>query len=459
MNEHATVPPLTARPVRRRWLLVCVALVLAAGIGWYAWRRLAAPVPPELPGDVHEDAVLEIMREARADVLGDPYSGAFWGKLAQVLIANGHGELAVPCLLQAERLSPEEPAWPYLLAVHFLRADRRQALEQLRRAVACDPENAVASLFLAEMLLENGDTAEAQTLADNVLARQPNNRRAQLLKGMLAVAGDDLAGAVVRLEEAARSPSAEKRASIQLAIVHHRLGNEEMARTYSRKAQGLPPDSNWPDPIMAEVHTLTRGRQAQQRAADQYKAQARLQERVQVLRQLAEQSTDAQAPVDLALALNDVGDHKAAEQALREAIRRQPDRFNAQLLLVITLFRQAEKLAQQPQTLAAAQEKYREAADTAKASAEPLASRASAYYFLGRALFRLKQPKEAIAALKQAVDLRPQELAFHLELADVLADTGQYAAAVTQLEQAQASVGESRRLRDRLAELRPLIKK
>jgi tetratricopeptide (TPR) repeat protein len=448
------------RPVQSwRWRLAALAGVLVlAGLAWYGGRRLLAPVPPPVPAEADEADVVQAIDAARRAVVRDPYDGAAWGKLAAVLLANGYQMEAAPCLEQAERLDPDELAWPYLLALHHLRTDRQEALRHLRRAVErgdrARSANVTPRLLLAEMLLENGETAASQALCDAVLAREPDNPRARLLQGTLARAADDLAASITHLSQAAGSPAARKKAYIQLAAVHQRLGNEELARDYGRRAQEQPPEPGWPDPVLAQVGTETRGRQAQQRQADRFKAQGQTAERVRVLREIAAHSTDAKASVELALALTEAGDRAGAEEALREAVRRQPDRFSAHYLLVIALFEQGEQLRKDSSTAGQARSKYEEAAAVARTVIQSQPGRAPPYYFLGRCLHRLGQLAPAADALRQAVALRPQEVAFRLELAQVLADDGQDALAVAQLEQAQAFVADNARVRELLERLR-----
>ncbi len=447
------------RPLRRwRYVLAAAAVIGFAALAWYGIRRALAPAPPPLPEEIRDEAVVQALREARQAVLDDPYSGPAWGRLAEVLLAHGYLTQAEPCLEQAERRDPAEPAWPYLLAVQRLPHDRADAERHLRRAVerveadeAADPS---PLLLLAEMQLERGATEEAEQLCQAVLARRPSDAHALLLLGSAAAARDDLAGALELLaRSAAAHPAARRPAYTQMAAVHGRLGDEEAAREFARRALTLPPPS-WPDPFMARLRGLKRGVLAQQQQAEQYKAQHRPEERIRTLEALVAQTTDARAPVDLAQALIERGDRDGAVRALQEAIRRQPDRFNAHLLLAITLFEQAEQLRQAPATAAQAPEKYAAAAEAARTAARLQPGRAPAHYFLGRSLRRLGQYPAAAEALRQAVRLRPQEIAFRLELAEALAQDGQTSAAIAQLEEARSFAGDNPRLRHLLTQLR-----
>ena len=58
-----------ARRRVRRWLYLMVATAAAAAGLWYGWRWYTTPVPPELPGGVTDPAVIEVVEEARREVL------------------------------------------------------------------------------------------------------------------------------------------------------------------------------------------------------------------------------------------------------------------------------------------------------------------------------------------------------------------------------------------------------
>src|SRR4051812_20627760 len=68
----------------RRSLLVVLVLAgvgLAMAAGWYAWRRLTAPEPPEVVVPSDDPALAEAVEAARQKVRQEPYAAASWGQL------------------------------------------------------------------------------------------------------------------------------------------------------------------------------------------------------------------------------------------------------------------------------------------------------------------------------------------------------------------------------------------
>ena len=91
---------------RRRSLLVVLILAglgLATAAGWYAWRRLTAPEPPEVVVPSDDPVLAEAVEAARDRVRQEPYSAVAWGNLGKLLRGSGFKEQAEVCFAQAER--------------------------------------------------------------------------------------------------------------------------------------------------------------------------------------------------------------------------------------------------------------------------------------------------------------------------------------------------------------------
>jgi len=75
----------------------------------------------------------------------------------------------------AKRLCPICPNWYYLVGAYCEQARGRidKAIELLRKGVAVEPESPLIRFYLASVLLENGEQAEAQRLATEI--RQLDN--------------------------------------------------------------------------------------------------------------------------------------------------------------------------------------------------------------------------------------------------------------------------------------------
>src|SRR5262245_58919342 len=122
--------------MRTRRIVLVVAVLLigsACVVAYLRWRR-PAPVPEfDLTGA--EPAVREAIDTARERVVKEPSSGRAWGRLGQVLLANGYDEEAMSVFEKAAALDPDEPRWPYLRARRLLLVDRGKGLVLLEQAV------------------------------------------------------------------------------------------------------------------------------------------------------------------------------------------------------------------------------------------------------------------------------------------------------------------------------------
>ncbi len=464
-----------ARSTRRRWRILLLAIVVGgaavAGGGWYIWYRLSAPAPPQIAfGDGAEPAVVKVVEAAREEVRRQPRSGAAWGELGKVLLANGYSDEAEGCFVRAEQFDPGEPRWPYLRASRMLLRDREAALPHLRRAVdLCeekDPENTTPRLLLSEVYLEKNDWDEVEAQCRHVLQRQPDNPRAHHTLGMVALARGDLAASVAHLLRAAESPLTRQRACAQLAAVYQRLGDLAAAEERSRLAGRLPPDQPWPDPYVLEYRRLAAGRQERFLEAEHLgheaerleaegrlrEAQGRLREVARVLWEIADDFPDGRSYVALGTVLAKLEDYPGAEQALRAALRAEPDKIAAHYALAVVLFRQGEQLRERDSDFAA--EKYRAAVEAARRVIGLKPDHAMAHYFLGRALDRLGRRGEALDALRTATRCRPEVAEIHLALGETLAAGGQAEEANGELRQAEQLAPNDPRIQEGIKRVR-----
>jgi len=402
-------------------LLILVTLL--AGAGWWTWRWWSAPTPPELPGEL-EPAVREHLERLRAKVLDAPRSGTVWGELGMGLFGNGQRELAFTCLAQAERLDPDSPIWPHLQAIKFHLDDNIDAaLACLERTVpkgaARDRDNFVPRLLLAELLLDRYQEERAATHARWVLELEPDNARAHFLLGVIACGHGDAQTSLQHLSQAATSPCVRKKSYQQLATVHRRLNQEAVAQQFAHEASQLPADLDWPDPYYQRAMQNMRGSKSHLQVAKELRKDGKLQESLRYYREAIEEIRDPSAQIALAKALMQFGDFALAESVLRAALRQQPDLVQAYQQLSLVLLEEGETLPP-----AAAPAKFREAAASARQALERQPQHAASQWVLGLALRRLGQKEDALAALAEAVRLRPDRYQYHLHLGETLAETG-----------------------------------
>jgi tetratricopeptide (TPR) repeat protein len=379
------------------------------------------------------------VRSAQERVRREPRSVEAWGLLGQVLLANGFSDDADPCLAHAEALDPDSPRWPYLRAYGATR-DREAAFGAAKRAISvCERTGRVEPapyLFLAELHMERGERDQAEALCRRVVEAEPNNARARLDLGLLALEGNDAAVAVSHLLRAAQSPTARQTAATQLAAAYQRRGDDTAAADWARRARQTPPDDPWPDPYVEPMQELVTGRHVRQRQVERLEAQGRLREAVALLRKMtADDPTDDHSLVVLGAMLTRTGDFAGAEQALRRAAALAPKAVDPTYFLAVALFKQGERLEEAGEKERAAG-KFQAAADAALRATEIKPDHAQAHGFLGLALKRLGRRKEAIESFRVALRCWPEDADGHLALGEALLEDGQKAEALTELKYA-----------------------
>jgi tetratricopeptide (TPR) repeat protein len=446
-GESRNAPP--AR--RRRWLvlLVCLpACLLVPALGWYGWRRYAAPAPPEVALADADPEFVAAVEAARGQVQREPYSAAAWGRLGEVLRAAEYRDQAAVCFAQATRLDPKSVRWPYLQGETLQQRDPDAALAPLRRAVAlCGGDDADAlfpRLRLGELLLARGEYDEAEAQLQAALKGDPDNASVHLDLGLLACERGDLEGALEHLrppQVSQYSPFTRKRASARLAEVYQRRDDAAAAARTSKQAADLPPDAHWLDPILLEVLQREVGRPARFHEVERLEAQGNYPEAARQLQEMVAQAPDYRACVALGKDLGKLGDYQGAEQALRLAIRLEPDNAQAHYRLGMLFWVQARGAWEKEADRDRARAWFRDAAAAARQALVHKPDYAEAHMILGDSLMHLGERAEGLAALRRAVQCGPDLADVHFYLGEALAEDGQEAEARAQLEQAVQLAG------------------
>jgi tetratricopeptide (TPR) repeat protein len=405
-------------------VLLLVILILAAG-GWIWYRQAFAVVPlpePDLNGV--DPAVAAAIEKELEGVRQAPRSAAAWGRLGEVLTAFNYRSEAVFALAQAERLDPREPRWPYLQGWVLIRDDAEAAILRLRRAAElCGDEYDVPQLRLSEVLLARDHPEEAERGFKHLLQRDPLHAAAHLGLGRLAVRRQRWRDALPHLERAAADRRTARAATIALAEVHQRLGDESAAAKCRQQLERLPPDQPWPDKFLAAVERFnTTGKRVRLMEADRLFKQRRFQEALAEYEQVVKDYPDArEARSALGQALYRLRNYAGAESVLKQTVELAPGFAEAHNLL---------GLAQREQgKLDAAVASFRKAVEI-----KP--DFALAYANLGRCLLAQKDRPGALEAFRAAVRAKPDYTVVYTELAELLHQSGQDAEALEQVRRA-----------------------
>lgn len=406
----------TVRPARwrfRRPLLLAAGLgaTLAVAITGYLWFRPAEMEPPAVRVAIPDPEVATAIEQAREAVRREPRSGRAWGQLGMVLAAHAYMAEAATCYAQAERLEPDEPRWPYFHAFALGPEDPAATVPLLVRAAdQWGDRDHTARLLLADLLLTQGRLDEAETHLLRAFRHDPDQPRANLGLGRLALERGDLTGSLAYLRRAGGSPSARKASLTLQAEVHRRRGDASAVAAVLGELAGVPADHRWPDPYADEIEALKAGRINRMARVTNLLAQRRYAEAETHLELMALDDLDSETPLlHLGRIRIDQGNAAGAELALRAALLRAPESVHAHFLLGAALFQQ---------------NRFDAAATHFRRAAELKPADALAHFNLGQCLRRLGDWAGAAEAQRSAVRCKPDLVEAHLELAEVLAAAG-----------------------------------
>jgi tetratricopeptide (TPR) repeat protein len=391
--------------------LLLASLAAVGGVAAWQWCKAAPPAPPDVDLTGADPAVKSVIESARTELLLTPRSADAWGSLGMELAAHGFYSESVPCFAEARRLNPTEPRWPYFQGVALELRDPDAAIPPLRRAVELSRSGSDAPrLRLAEALLGQGQSDEAEALFREVMTHDPDNPTAHLGLGRLAYERDDWQDSLTHLDRAAASPLTQKRARTLLTEVYRRRDDLVAAERERRLGEDLPPDPDPPDPMLESLGRLQVGRPARLSHASTLLRQDRVMEAVSLLQELVRDYPDsASAWLGLGRALIQQERYRAAEPALREAARLDPARVEVQFYLGVALFQLG---------------RTRDAADFFRRAVQMRPDYALAQYNLGQCLKAQGDRGGAIAAFSEAVRYKPHYAQAHADLGELLALDG-----------------------------------
>jgi tetratricopeptide (TPR) repeat protein len=344
---------------------------------------------------------------------------------------------AVTCFAEAARLDSDDARWPYLIGTtNILLAG--EVISPLREAyrLATEPDRKrAARLRLAERLLDSGAIDEAGGLFAEQLRQQPDDVRAHLGFGMVALTRDDPNQAIRHLEVAANSPHARTKAFGLLATAHRRLGHPADAARYEMQAAASTQDTVWPDPFLAEYLTKQVGRRELEQRAKDLESQGRFQDAVAVREELASAYPDDETGVSLGKVLARAGDIDRAEQVLQEALQKYPNHAAGHFYLGRVFSIEADYTRRRGDATRAdsledaAIREFRRCC-----SLNP--GHGAAHLDAAKSLLRLKRYAEAREEAQEAVRISPQTSETHFTVGQILLESGKPRDAIPSLEEA-----------------------
>ncbi len=391
-------------------------------------------------------SVQEQIREAYAalTVLGAEERSEAYGHLAKLLMAGEYPDQAEVCLLNAQRLAPDDYRWPYYLGhVHRSKGQLTNAVGHFEHALRLRPADLAALVWLGQLYVDVGQPEAAEPLLTRARSLHPDTQAVLFQLGRVAVAQQDYVSAVELLEAALRMNPAATTIRYPLAMAYRGIGDLETAQYYLDQSGGAAGGVGvtLPDPLMSEVITVLRSPQAYWDRGLYAGGQGNWPEAVRQFRNAVELAPDsATLRLNLAVALNHLGDVRAAMDQFEEAVRLDPQLAGAHFTMGTVFERSGrDQEAIDRYTLAVtydpeSAEAHLRLADALRRTDRLEASLSSYHRVIelepdwkearfgeAMALVRLTRHGEAVERLRVAMDLHPEEPAFPLALTRLLA--------------------------------------
>jgi tetratricopeptide (TPR) repeat protein len=400
--------------------------------------------------------------------------GEAYGQLATLFMASEYPDQAEVCLLNAQRLAPDDFRWPYYLGhVYRSKGQLTNAVEHFEQALRLRPTDLAALVWLGQLHIDLGQPEAAEPLLTRARSLHPDTQAVLFQLGRVAVATQDYVRAVELLEGALAMNPAATIIRYPLAMAYRGLGDLEKAQSYLDESGGPAGGVGvaLSDPLMSAVSTMLRSPQAYWDLGLYAGAQGNWPEATRQFRNAVELAPDSPIlRLNLGLALNHLDEARAAMDQFEEAVRLDPQLAGAHFTMG-TLFERSgrDEEAIDRYTMAVTYdpnlgEAHLWLADALRRTDRLEASLSSYHRVLelepgwkearfgeAMALVRLSRHGEAVGRLRVAMDLHPGEPVFPLALARLLAASpdpqvrdGQEALDVAKAAQAAQALAEPR---------------
>ena len=371
------------------------------------------------------------LREAIAAAPGD--TDLVYG-LARFLHAQGRIEEADGVILSATETAPDD-ARPFIVlsAYRAQNGDLDGAIEASELALGAEPDNLIAKLRKAELLIDagfrRGDTvqlAEGKAIVDAALSRDPSQPDALFVRGKYDLADGRPDDAVAALRQATDGQPGRANFHFLLGSALFLKGDRTAARTELSRALEIDANMTEARRMLAQVHAalgdhelaIEAGRRALDRSpnartrilvAQSLVQERRLEEAIEELERIPEAQRDAEASYAMGRVELFRGNRSEAASHFEAALEQQPHR--------VELLRSLLQIDAREGRLETSAERIREA--LAANPEDPQLNR-----LFGDVALVQGRLDDAERALRKAIELNPNDLAAYQSLARYLAVAG-----------------------------------
>ncbi|MGB5260940.1 MAG: tetratricopeptide repeat protein [Gammaproteobacteria bacterium] len=409
---------------RLRYILSALLglLVIAAAAGFLQPEDSGLPDIPELALGDFSQPVREQILAARAQLLETPRDAQRNVQLGKILHAYKLQTPAIRCYQRARRLQPGDYATAYLLGIALAQSgDDAGATTQLRAATTLNPEYVPAQLRLGEILFKTGELAQAQTLFEKLLAREPDSAWAHHWLAQVASALDDPDGAIMHNRRAVELYADFGPAHYALALAYRNRGDTKLAQAHMARYRQHPKQTPaHVDPLLESLDALDISARAQVRRAKRLETMGQPREALLALQQaIAAEPQSVEAHSQLIRLYHRLNDADGVERHYRAVMAIEPNAIMANL---------------EYGTLLAEQGRLADAAATFEKVLSANPDHSAAHTLLGQALEELQQQAEAERHYRLALDSDPNNHLAGLLLGRLLMLTDRRTEAVPYLE-------------------------
>jgi tetratricopeptide (TPR) repeat protein len=185
----------------------------------------------------------------------DRHLGTMFGEYGMLLQAAEYPDAAEPAYLNAQMLAGDDPRWPYHLAhVYRYRGDTEGAVRALRRVLELRPDSVPALIWLGRVSFDRGDIDAAAMLFSRAQMLAPQAVAARVGLGQVAIARADYRKAVDEFESALAADPSVASVYAPLAVAYRALGDSEQAAALQKQWRNT--EVPVPDPFRMELDTL-----------------------------------------------------------------------------------------------------------------------------------------------------------------------------------------------------------
>jgi tetratricopeptide (TPR) repeat protein len=367
-----------------------------------------------------QDSLAVIVKDPKTS---DATLGETYGKLGQVYHAYSLSSPARDSYFNANRLSPTEFRWVYLLAKLDQQGGRfDEAIKKFRIARTLQPDYVAVPVNLGNIFLELNQLDGAVESFNAALQIDPNNPAAHYGLGQVSMSKHSYAQAVHHFEKTLEQVPGANRVHYSLAMAYRGLGNAGKAKAHL--AQQGTVGVRVSDPLVDALADLIEGERVYlSRGKLAFEAKRYTDAATEFRKAVAAKPDSVTARINLGAALTQMGDVNGAVEQFEEALRIEPGKANAHYNLAVLLARQ---------------NKHEQAIEHLRAALNVDKNDLSARVLLAQQLLRSEHFEEALTEFSRVVQADPNNEAALFEQVRLLYRTGQFKQALQVIETGHA---------------------